>query len=546
MTRIATSDVKSRVRLAATLRAEAQSSIEEVLRSVEANNKELQATRQQVEAQTLEAKLDNNLPDPTVTYSHLYGNQEGMGFTGEFIASQSFDFPSLYAQRRKWSKLQGENFNKQGEEVRQQILLQAKEVCLDLILLNQQQRLLDLRRENAEQLSKLYAERLENGDANILETNKINLELLNVRNEARMNEAARTAKLQELAALNGGIAISFTDTAYVPVDQPASLADLQQEVLTADRRLQSLRSAQQAALRQISVSKAKGLPSFELGYRMNPSSGGNLIGFGGDPKKFYNNTFRNCISMYRLNPNGGLNIGTRFYSNFENCNIINCISIGEYGFNLKGSVLHSAIKNCYSEYAIASHEAENNIFGSTGSTVNGYNPKDISPLRDIKKADRAKYFADPDNHDYRPIADVRIGLPEHIEKGDTILLPPGKYPELKISQDNVCIKLRGSVFGAEANGAEITGNNVRLEGITFTAPVHISGDNAAIRSCEFRKAFTATGTRSLRLTRPSSQATADSIPAAMISVRRSQLTMAMHMYLTTSNTIRVMTAETAR
>ena len=226
---------------------------------------------------------------------------------------------------------------------------------------------------------------------------------------------------------------------------------------------------------------------------LNPSSGGNLIGFGGDPKKFYNNTFRNCISMYRLNPNGGLNIGTRFYSNFENCNIINCISIGEYGFNLKGSVLHSAIKNCYSEYAIASHEAENNIFGSTGPTVNGYNPKDISPLRDIKKADRAKYFADPDNHDYRPIADVRIGLPEHIEKGDTILLPPGKYPELKISQDNVCIKLRGSVFGAEANGAEITGNNVRLEGITFTAPVHISGDNAAIRSCEFRKAFTATG-----------------------------------------------------
>lgn len=262
------------IALAATLRVEAQTSIEEVLRSVEANNKELQATRQQVEAQTLEAKLDNNLPDPTVTYSHLYGNQEGMGFTGEFIASQSFDFPSLYAQRRKWSKLQGENFNKQGEEVRQQILLQAKEVCLDLILLNQQQRLLDLRRENAEQLSKLYAERLENGDANILETNKINLELLNVRNEARMNEAARTAKLQELAALNGGIAISFVDTAYVPVDQPASLADLQQEVLTADRRLQSLRSAQQAALRQISVSKAKGLPSFELGYRMNPSSGG--------------------------------------------------------------------------------------------------------------------------------------------------------------------------------------------------------------------------------------------------------------------------------
>lgn len=249
-------------------------SIDDVLRSVNNNNKELQAARLLAAAQTLEAKAAGNLPDPSVTYSHLYGNKEGMGFTGEFIASQSFDFPSLYARQKRLSRLQGQNYAKQFEETRQQILLQAKEVCLDLILLNRQQQLLDVRRQNAEQLSALYAERLERGDANILETNKINLELLNVRNEARMNEAARRVKLQELATLNGGIAIAFSDTAYVPVEQPASPADLQQEVIAADRRLQSLRSAQQAALRQIGVSKAKGLPSFQLGYRMNPSSGG--------------------------------------------------------------------------------------------------------------------------------------------------------------------------------------------------------------------------------------------------------------------------------
>ena len=90
--------------LSSALVAGAQTSIEEVLRSVETNNKELQANRQMVTAQKLEAKLDNNLPDPTVTYSHLYGNKEGMGFTGELVASQSFDFPSLYMQRNKLSK----------------------------------------------------------------------------------------------------------------------------------------------------------------------------------------------------------------------------------------------------------------------------------------------------------------------------------------------------------------------------------------------------------------------------------------------------------
>lgn len=260
--------------LSSALIAGAQTSIEEVLRSVETNNKELQANRQLVSAQKLEAKLDNNLPDPTVTYSHLYGNKEGMGFTGEFIASQSFDFPTLYRQRNKLSQLKGESYDQQTGAVRQQVLLQAKEACLDLIFLNRQKSLLDLRRENAEALSALYRKRLEQGDANILELNKIELELLNVRNEVRMNEAARTNKLQELEMLNGGIPVQLTDTVYEALELPLSFDDLRQEIMGNDRRLLALKSEQAISARQIRVNRTMGLPSFELGYRMNPSSGG--------------------------------------------------------------------------------------------------------------------------------------------------------------------------------------------------------------------------------------------------------------------------------
>ena len=158
--------------------------------------------------------LDNNLPDPSVSYSHFWGNKEGMGFTGEFVASQSFDFPSVYVRKHKLTKAKSAGLDRQGMAFRQQILLQVKEVCLDLVLLNQQKNLLDTRLRNAEQLSAFYATRLEKGNANILETNKIDLELLNARTEARMNETSRIAKLQELATLNGGIAIEFTDTVY--------------------------------------------------------------------------------------------------------------------------------------------------------------------------------------------------------------------------------------------------------------------------------------------------------------------------------------------
>lgn len=253
---------------------QAQTSLEEILRSIETNNKDLQANRQLTVSKKLEAKLDNNLADPSVSYSHQYGNKEGMGMQGELVASQSFDFPSLYVQRNKLSKALGTSFERQGDEFRQQILLQAKELCLDLVFLNQQKNLLEQRLRNAEQLASLYKMRLDNGDANILETNKIDLELLNTKNEARMNESARVAKLQELAALNGGVAIDFTDTAYTRTETPLSFEDLKQEAIPANRQLLALQSEKTAALRQVSVSKSKGLPGFELGYRLNTATGG--------------------------------------------------------------------------------------------------------------------------------------------------------------------------------------------------------------------------------------------------------------------------------
>lgn len=254
--------------------AKAQSSVAGVLREIEQNNKELQANRQLTDAGKWQARTENNLPDPSVSYAHQYGNKEGLGFQSELVASQSFDFPLVYAQRSKWIKAKSAAFDHQYAEARQRILLQAKEACLDLILLNQQKQLLDIRRSNAEQLSALYEMRLQNGDANILETNKINLELLNAKTEARMNETARVAKLQELAALNGGVPVAFADTVYNPVDMPLSFDELRLEAMRSNVQLLSLRSEQEAAERQIKVSKAMGLPGLELGYRLNTATGG--------------------------------------------------------------------------------------------------------------------------------------------------------------------------------------------------------------------------------------------------------------------------------
>ena len=269
--------------LALTGEVQAQSGIEQVLKNIEANNKELQANAQLITSQKLEAKTDNNLPDPTLSYAHLWGAKDKNETIGELVVSQSFDFPSLYATRNKLNRLKAGAFDSQADVFRQEKLLLAKEVCLDIIMLRQQKHILEERLRNAEELAKMYAKRLQTGDANALETNKINLELLNVKTETSLNETALRNKLQELNTLNGNIPVVFEESTYPATPFPADYQILKSEVLSADRTLMAFNNESLVARKQIAVNKSQWLPKLELGYRRNTETGtpfnGVVVGF---------------------------------------------------------------------------------------------------------------------------------------------------------------------------------------------------------------------------------------------------------------------------
>ena len=262
---------------------QAQNGIEQVLKNIETNNKELQANEQLITSQKLEAKTDNNLPDPTLSYAHLWGAKDKSETIGELVVSQSFDFPSLYATRNKLNRLKAGTLDSQSDVFRQEKLLQAKELCLDIIMLRQQKHILEERLRNAEELAKMYAKRLQTGDANALETNKINLELLNVKTEASLNETALRNKQQELNTLNGNIPVVFEENQYPTIPFPSDYQMLKSEVMATDRTLMALGNESLVAHKQIAVNKSQWLPKLELGYRRNTETGvpfnGVVVGF---------------------------------------------------------------------------------------------------------------------------------------------------------------------------------------------------------------------------------------------------------------------------
>ncbi len=254
-------------------------SIDKVLQSIEQNNKEWLSQMQQAKAQKMENRTENNLPDPTVSYSSFYRNGSGIGHGTEMVATQGFDFPTQYITRNRQATIENEAIDMQQQAVRRDILLRAKNLCLDLILLNQENALMEIRMKQADELGALYEKRLETGDANILEVNKIKMERMNVQTEVAQNKAAHRTALQSLLAMNGNLPLEFSDTTYPEVKEILDYNQLRDEVVASDWNLQAAAAFTRAAEKQVSVDKQNWLPKLQAGFRRNTDSEMSMNGF---------------------------------------------------------------------------------------------------------------------------------------------------------------------------------------------------------------------------------------------------------------------------
>ncbi len=257
----------------------AQYGIDNVLKNIESNNKTLKASQQLNESQKLEAKVGNYLPNPTVELNQLWTDKNTENNVNEFAVVQSFDFPTVYFNKKKLTKTKANASDYLYATTRQQILLKAQLVCHEIIYLRQQQHLLNNRQKNAALLAALYKQRYDNGDANQLEYNKIVLAKINADNASRRNQAALKAQLEQLQALNGGVEINFSDTRFSNLPTLPAFAELENEYINNDPNLKNLSTTAESAQQSIKVSRSLSLPKFDIGYRHNGGSGEKMNGF---------------------------------------------------------------------------------------------------------------------------------------------------------------------------------------------------------------------------------------------------------------------------
>ena len=243
-----------------------QSRIDNILMEIEKNNTRLSALRKGIEADIIGNKTGIYLQNPEVGFNYLWGSSALIGNRTDVSISQSFDFPTAYRYKNQISDFKNEQVKFEYLKQHRTLLLQARIVCIDLVYINALISKLSKRLIHAQSIANSYKSKFDIGEANILEYNKAQLNLLNVSTEMESLEIERVSLLSELSRLNGGIFINFTDSVF---QESLISTDFDLWYLLAEQNnpaLSWLKKEIEISQKQESLSRAMSLPKLQIGY----------------------------------------------------------------------------------------------------------------------------------------------------------------------------------------------------------------------------------------------------------------------------------------
>lgn len=255
--------------------------VADVLREIEKNNVSLQALGKENSAAVADLEVENTIGGPSVEYSPFFRRGADGVASSELVVSQEFDFPTQYAARRKAGKLRSEALDKEYGVQRRDVLLAAKQLCLDIILADRRRSLLEERLATSEKLLATGEVRLANGEMTSIDFNRMKMDMIDVRTELIQNASARESAVRGLEALNSGKSVAVDELSYPEIPSLAGEETIER-LLGNDAAVKAAEASLEASRQDVSVSKQSWLPSLTLGYRRNTeldeASNGFIVG----------------------------------------------------------------------------------------------------------------------------------------------------------------------------------------------------------------------------------------------------------------------------
>lgn len=186
-----------------------------VLRELERNSPLFRLVEQQFEADSAEVFAGSLFDDPTLEIGHFWGAPVDKGTRWNVSLSQSFEMPSVYLHKSRLRHLHSRLASDVCHEAVRALRLEVKQLCADIVFYNAMVYIYESRSQIANQLSNIYSERFATGDCNLLEYNRVQMNVAEVQANLERVKAEREMLLATLCELNGGRYIQFTEQ-YFP------------------------------------------------------------------------------------------------------------------------------------------------------------------------------------------------------------------------------------------------------------------------------------------------------------------------------------------
>lgn len=236
-----------------------------ILKSIEANSTRLESARIKDKAEKLDSKDLYTLEDPEVGFDYLFG-AEGIGHRIGFEVSQGFDFPTVISQKRKMAKEMQRVSELKYLSERQQLLLNARKLCIQVVYCNAIMDHLDEDLEETTAMSKAYETLFDKGEATAIDRNKAHQAFLFFKTEYDEFLAMRENLLNELKCLNGGNAVEISDTAFVFSPLSNDFDGWLAQNIGLHPELQLAEGELNAEKQSLKVAKGSRIPGFKIGY----------------------------------------------------------------------------------------------------------------------------------------------------------------------------------------------------------------------------------------------------------------------------------------
>ena len=219
-----------------------------------------------MEAEKLANRADALLENPEFEFNYLWG-ADGIGNRRDFRVTQAFDAATLTGMKSRQVAGQNELATLQYKAERLDVLLEAKQACIDLIYYNALKAELDTHLAQAQTLVSSFEKRLKAGGANVLDLNKAKVHLTSVRGQISQVEVERQTLLAKLKSLNGGNDIALEDSAYGLSDNlPSDFDSWYESASQKNPVLQYVRQEVTVGKKQLSIDKTAWVPELTVGY----------------------------------------------------------------------------------------------------------------------------------------------------------------------------------------------------------------------------------------------------------------------------------------